>query len=123
MVPCSTGPVPPGQITPSSSAVNIAGPMVYSMPPEGLKVMVRYNPLKFEGPPKKDIIKVVIDDLEHLRVHLPARKNIWRRGDKCVTLHWPMSHRTVGNFNSLYSRWIKLSRGDESKRLLKSLLM
>ncbi|KAI6121101.1 hypothetical protein F5141DRAFT_1210777 [Pisolithus sp. B1] len=99
--------------------------MAGTIPPYGLMVIVQYNPRKFEGWGKKDIINAVLDDIERLRVHFPSRKNIRLRGDRWVTLHWPMSRRDAAfhGTNSLYSRWVKLSRGDESQQLLENLLI
>lgn len=113
------------QTIPSSPAVSRAGSMASSIPPHGLMVIVQYNPRKFEGWETKDVINVVFDDLERLRVHLPARRNVRHRGNRWIALHWPMSRRdaSFNRTNSLYSRWVKLSRGDESQQLLRNLLI
>ncbi|KAL4079933.1 hypothetical protein V8B97DRAFT_668332 [Scleroderma yunnanense] len=95
---------------------------------EGLQVVIKYNPLKFwqsNDLAKEDWdISVVMHDLQLLRVHLPSRKNVQRQGET-VTLVWPMARRGPKNHNNtLYTRWVKISRNDhESVQLRESLMM
>ncbi|KAI5994845.1 hypothetical protein EDD15DRAFT_767478 [Pisolithus albus] len=117
--------IPSAQTDSSTPAASSAGSMASSTLRQGLMVVVQYNPRRFEGRETEDVINAVLDDLGRLRVHLPSRKNVRHRGNRWIALHWPMSRMdaSFNKTNSLYSRWVKLSRGEESQQLLKNLLI